>query len=419
MEKNKRIISSAAIGGALELFDFASYLFLSPIIAQIFFSKEKGYVAFLATLAAFAAGYLARPIGGILYGHFGDKIGRMRTLAWSIFLMAVPTLLIGLMPTYASIGLMAPTLLVVLRFIQGLAIGGDFPGAICFIGEHTEAQRRGAATVWLIFGINMGAAMGSAVVAGLNALLAPEAMLSYGWRIPFFIGALLAVVGVYIRRRTLETPEFQALCQAGKIQRWPLKALLLSHKREIAAGFAATALAATVTSVLSLFMSSYMLHYVGIPASTALWLNAAAISAFSVICLLLGPAIDRFNPLRVMRAGTFALLLLAYPIYALISTASLPRIVLGLALSAPILAAIMGSLPSVLLRRFPTGVRYSGIGFTYNLGFSIFGGLSPLLVAFLISTTGEKLSPAFFLMGAAALALWPLSLHRADDQKRP
>jgi len=416
---NKKIVISAAIGGGLELFDFVIYLFLSPVIASLFFPHENDSVALLATLGGFAAGYFARPLGGMIYGHFGDRIGRKRVLVFSLFLMAIPTFFISCLPTYSLVGILAPVLLILFRFGQGLAMGGDVPGAICFIGEHVNTKQRGFMTSCLLFGMNMGAVIASLLVAMLVTLLTPSDMLSWGWRIPFFIGALLAIPGFYIRKHTSETPEFQVWLQMGKIERWPIKFLFRNHLCRIVMGFSIAGLAAAMTSTLSLFMGTYLSRYIGIKPDTALWLNSTSILAYSFSCLGIGLAIDRWNALTVLRTGAIAIFILAYPIFKLVSLHQIVPIMLGLFISAPLLASLMCPVPALLIKLFPTPIRYSGIGVSYNVGFSLFAGTSPLLVAYLITSTGYKLIPAFYIMFIVLLAspaIWILHKKAASSR---
>lgn len=398
MQIKKQIVISTAIGGGLELFDFVIYLFLSPIIAALFFPHQNAGIALLATLGGFAAGYFARPLGGMIYGHFGDRLGRIPALVFSLLLMALPTFLICCLPTYSMIGIMAPILLIFLRFAQGLAMGGDVPGAICFIGEHIAAKRRGLMTCCFLFGMNMGAVIASVLVATLISSLSSADMLQWGFRIPFLIGALLAIVGFYIRQRMSETPEFKKYRDNGKLERWPLKTVLRNHLFPITLGFAIAGLAAAITSIMSLFMATYMSHYVGMNTKTALWLNSTSICAYSFCCVLIGFLIDRFTAVAVLKTGSIVIFLLAYPIYKLISSYHLILVLLGLLMSAPLLAAIMGSIPAVLIELFPTPIRYTGIGVSYNFGFSLFAGTSPMLVALLITRTGMNIMPAFYIM---------------------
>ena len=405
MHIKKHIIVSTAMGVGLELFDFVIYLFLSPIIASVFFPHKNNGIALLATLGGFAAGYLARPLGGIIYGHFGDRISRVRTLIFSLFSMAIPTFFISCLPTYSMVGVIAPILLVLFRFAQGFAMGGDIPGAICFISEHFKPQQRGFMTCCLVFGMNMGAVLAGVLIATLISLLTPSDMLSWGWRIPFAIGALLAIAGVYIRRRTSETPEFQKYLSMSKPERWPSKTLVRTHFRSISLGFAIAGLAAGITTMTSLFMATYMSHYLGIKPEIALWLNSISICAYSLSCIAIGLVIDRLNALLILEIGSVAIFVLAYPIFMLISSHHLLLVLLGLLMFAPLIGSIMGSLPTILIELFPTSIRYSGIGVCYNFGFSLFAGTTPLLVVFLISITGVKLMPAFIIMALVILAI--------------
>lgn len=401
----RKIVISAAIGGAFELFDFVIYLFLAPILAAVFFPHHNESLSFLATLGGFTAGYFARPLGGMIYGHFGDRIGRVRTLVVSLFLMAIPTFLISCLPTYSVIGIFAPILLILFRFAQGLAMGGDVPGAICFIGEHAGQQRRGFMTCCLLCGMNIGAVIASILVAMLIASLTPSSMASWGFRIPFLIGAILAIVGFYIRQHTTETLAFQQYMSMGKLERWPLKTLVRTHFNAISLGFVFAGLAAAITAIMSLFMATYMTHYMGIQPDAALWMNSISIGIYSISCLAAGFMIDRLGALFVLQMGTMGILILAYPIFMLISSHHLMLVMLGLLISAPLMGCVMGPIPSLLIELFPISIRYSGIGVAYNFGFSLFAGISPLIVTYFISTTGIVIIPAFYIICLIAIAI--------------
>lgn len=412
--RDYRTLTLAALGGALEFYDFVIYVFFASVLGQLFFPADMpDWLRLLQTFGIFAAGYLARPLGGILIAHFGDLLGRKRMFTLSIFLMAVPTLMIGLLPTYATIGLAAPLLLLLMRLLQGAAIGGEVPGAWVFVAEHVPAQRFGLAIGTLTAGLTVGILLGSLMAGAINTAYAPADVAAYAWRIPFIVGGAFGLVSVYLRRFLEETPVFKEMSARRALAReLPLKAILREHR-------AATLLAIGLTWVLSagivvviLFTPTYLQQIHEVPAALALQANSVATLTLTFGCLVFGWANDRFGTRPTMLAGFAALLVGNYGFYT-----GLPGTPASLLVSYGIVGFLVGvvtMVPIVAVRSFPAEVRFSGLSFSYNLSYAIFGGLTPIVLTLWLRS--NPMAPAHYVAGLAilgfALALVPMSAGR-------
>ena len=422
--RDYRTLALAALGGALEFYDFVIYVFLASVIGQLFFPADMpDWLRLLQTFGIFAAGYLARPLGGILIGHFGDLLGRKRMFTLSIFLMAAPTLAIGLLPTYASIGIAAPLLLLLMRILQGFAIGGEVPGAWVFVAEHVPAQRFGLGIGTLTAGLTTGILLGSLMAGAINTLFSPAEVAGYAWRIPFILGGAFGFVSVYLRRFLEETPVFKEMSARRALAReLPLRAILREHR-------AATALAIGLTWVLSagivvviLFTPTYLQQIHHIAAARALQANSLATLTLALGCLVFGWANDRFGTRLTMMVGFGALLISSYSFYsALPGTPA--TLIAGYGLTG-FFVGVVTTVPIVAVRSFPAAVRFSGLSFSYNVSYAIFGGLTPVVLTLWLRT--DRMAPAHYVGGLAMLgvllALAPMSASRCrshDTSPRP
>ena len=398
-----RTLALAALGGALEFYDFVIYVFLAPVIGRLFFPADMpDWLRLLQTFGIFSAGYLARPLGGIVIAHFGDLLGRKRMFALSIFLMAVPTLAIGLLPTYGRIGIAAPLLLLLMRILQGIAIGGEVPGAWVFIAEHVPAQRFGFGIGTLTAGLTTGILFGSLMAVAINAVYSPADVDAFAWRIPFVAGGVFGLVSVYLRRFLEETPVFQELkARRALASEVPLKAVLRDYR-------AATLLALALTWVLTggivvviLFTPAYLQQVFHVPARYALQANTFATFTFAVGCLVFGWASDRFGVRATMVVGFAGLLASSYFFYA--SMPDAPAVINRTYGLAGFFVGAVTLVPIVALKLFPAPVRFSGLSFSYNVSYAIFGGLTPIVLTLWLRTT--PLAPAYYVGGLALLGV--------------
>lgn len=398
-----RTLSLAALGGALEFYDFIIFVFFAAAISQLFFPPDMpDWLRQVQTYGIFAAGYLARPLGGIIMAHFGDLFGRKRMFMLSILLMAVPTLLIGLLPTYAVIGIWAPLLLLALRVMQGAAIGGEVPGAWVFVAEHVPQRHVGFACGTLTAGLTGGILLGSLVAMAVNRSYAPAELLAEGWRIPFIIGGVFGLVSVWLRGYLHETPVFKEM-QARKqlADELPLKTVVREHRPAIVLTMLMTWLLSAAVVVMILMTPTLVQKLFAIPASTALHANSIATLALSVGCILFGALADRFGAGRVLAIGCVGLGASSWLLYQQLGVA--PENINALYALCGFFVGVIGVVPSAAVMSFPPVVRFSGLSFSYNVAYAVFGGLTPVMVSLLLPL--DKLAPAHYVMALSVVGV--------------
>ncbi|MDO9405104.1 MAG: MFS transporter [Polaromonas sp.] len=396
-----RTLGLSALGGTLEFYDFVIYVFFATVLGGLFFPVDMpDWLRQLQTFGIFAAGYLARPLGGIIIAHFGDKLGRKKMFSLSIFLMAVPTLVIGLLPTYAAIGIAAPLLLLAMRVLQGAAIGGEMPGAWVFVAEHVPANRYGLGIGTLTAGITGGILLGSLVAIALNTIYSPAEVADFAWRIPFILGGVFGLVSVYLRRFLQETPVFQDLATRRNVAReLPVKTILREHRAAVVlVGLLTWVLSAAIVVVI-LMAPTYLQKVHQVPVTLALEANAVATLMLTLGCVLFGWASDRFGTRLAMLVGYGGLFVTTYLFYT-----SLPTSPASLIFHYGLVGLFVGSialLPVVGVRAFPAAVRFSGLSFSYNMAYAVFGGLTPLIITTWLQK--DVLAPAHYVAAVAAL----------------
>ena len=398
-----KTLSLSALGGALEFYDFIIFVFFAAVVGKLFFPAEMPeWLRQLQTFGIFAAGYLARPLGGIVMAHFGDLLGRKKMFTLSIFLMAVPTLVMGLLPTYAQIGLWAPILLLLMRVIQGAAIGGEVPGAWVFVSEHVPARNTGYACGTLTAGLTSGILLGSLVATLINTLYTPEEVADYAWRIPFLLGGVFGFFAVYLRRWLHETPVFAEM-QARKAlaEELPLRAVLRDHRGAIILSMLLTWLLSAGIVVIILMTPALLQSLYHVSPTDSLKANSLAIVLLSLGCIGAGSLADRFGAGRVFIVGSLALLASSWAFYHSLPTR--PDLLFPLYALTGLCVGIVGAVPYVMVKAFPPVVRFSGLSFSYNLAYAIFGGLTPMVVTALLKFS--PMAPAYYVACLCAVGL--------------
>ncbi|WP_421243233.1 MFS transporter [Aeromonas enteropelogenes] len=416
-----KTLSLAALGGALEFYDFIIFVFFAVVIGELFFPADiPEWLRQFQTFGIFAAGYLARPLGGIIMAHFGDLIGRKRMFTLSIIMMALPTLLIGLLPTYAALGIAAPLLLLLLRILQGAAIGGEVPGAWVFVAEHVPARRIGLACGTLTAGLTAGILLGSLVATAINRSMSPSDVSEWGWRLAFVLGGVFGIVAMYLRRWLHETPVFAEM-QANKslAEELPLKTVLREHKGSVVVSMLLTWLLSAGIVVVILMTPTYLQKVYGITPAEALTANSLTIVALTLGCIAYGRLIDSLGSGLTFMLGS---LLLAGSTYAFYHglVAGMAQLV-PLYMLAGFAVGIVGAVPYVMVNAFPAVVRFSGLSFSYNVAYAIFGGLTPMLVTLWMKS--DVLAPSHYVMSLSALGfiigLWLWVQQRNQHQTLP
>ena len=398
-----KTLSLSALGGALEFYDFIIFVFFAAVVGKLFFPADMPeWLRQLQTFGIFAAGYLARPLGGIVMAHFGDLLGRKKMFTLSIFMMAVPTLLMGLLPTYAQIGIWAPLALLLLRVIQGAAIGGEVPGAWVFVAEHVPERRIGLACGTLTSGLTIGILLGSLVATAINRLYSPEELLAYAWRVPFLLGGVFGLLAVYLRRWLHETPVFAELqLRKALADELPLKTVLREHRSAVILSMLLTWLLSAGVVVLILMTPSVLQTAYGFAPTQTLQANSLAIVFLSCGCIFAGMLADRFGAGRILIVGSLLLAALTWTFYS--SLKAHPDWLLPLYALTGLGVGMIGVVPYVLVNAFPPAVRFSGLSFSYNLAYAIFGGLTPMTVAFLLKYSA--MGPAYYVIALCGLGL--------------
>jgi len=393
----RRGVIAGVVGNVLEWYDFALFGFFAHQIGTHFFPASDPTASLLAAFGTFAAGFFMRPVGGALFGWVGDRYGRKQALIWSVLAMAFPSFAIGVLPSAATIGFAAPALLLVFRLLQGLAVGGEYMASAVFLVEGSPPGRRGWMGSWGPLGASAGTLLGSAAGAIVNASMSPEAVLAYGWRIPFILGLGVGLGGLAIRRHYLERVPHQAPAKS------PLKEAFTDHWRTMLHLVALIAGISVGFYTTFVYAPTWLTQEIGVPARTALWINTLAMGLSLLVIPAAGLASDRFGrrPVLLVATGLFALL--AYPLMALMARGETGGIFLGQLGLAVMVAANGGAMPVTMAELAPWRVRCTVMSVAYNIGMALLGGTTPLVAEWLVARTGVRLAPAWYLATAAAI----------------
>ncbi|ODN41325.1 MFS transporter [Piscirickettsia litoralis] len=403
-----KIITLSSFGSALELYDFVIFAVFAKSIGETFFPHKNHSVELISAFALFAVGYLIRPIGGIVFSHFGDRIGRKKNFTTSIFLMAISTLLMSFVPSYQSIGMLAPLAFIFLRITQGFAIGGEIPGAITFVSEHIK-QRAGLACGAIFLFNNVGIVFASVAHSIVKIGLTPTETANYGWRIAFVIGGLLAIISYLLRSRLEETPDFSHAKES--IHKVPIYQLLRNHFPSVIAGILITSLGATIVSVLYLYMVSYLDTINNYSVQHSETLTFIGLISFSLSVFIIGAISDYTGRKKLIFTGALIFILFSLSFFKTI-VEHRDNLAAWFILWGIISGLITGCYPCLLIELFPTNVRYSGVSFCFNIGFAVFGGLSPLIASLLIHLSGRLSSPAWVLITTSVFSVFGLTIIR-------
>ncbi|MEA9844349.1 glycine betaine/L-proline transporter ProP [Xanthomonas campestris] len=406
----RKAVGAAALGNAMEWFDFGVYGYLAVTLGQVFFPSSSPTAQLIATFATFTVAFLVRPIGGMVFGPLGDRYGRQKVLAATMILMALGTFSIGLIPSYARIGLWAPALLLLARLLQGFSTGGEYGGAATFIAEYATDRNRGLMGSWLEFGTLGGYIAGAATVTALHMALSQAQMLNWGWRVPFLVAGPLGLLGLYMRMKLEETPAFRAYTEQSEQREREtagqgLMTLLRLHWPQLLKCVGLVLVFNVTDYMLLTYMPSYLSVTMGYAESKGLLLIILVMLVMMPLNVVGGMFSDKLGRRPMIIGACAALFALAIPCLLLIGSGSDVLIFTGLMLLGLALVCFTSSMPSTLPALFYTPVRYSALSIAFNVSVSLFGGTTPLVTAWLVERTGDPLVPAYYLMGAAAIGL--------------
>lgn len=403
----KKAVVATALGNAMEWFDFGIYSYLAVTIGKVFFSGAPGPLQIVFSFATFAVAFLVRPFGGMFFGMLGNKYGRKKVLTITLSLMSLATLSMGLIPSYATIGNLAPVLLLLARLVQGFSTGGEYSGAMTFIVESSPDKKRGFLSSGLEVGTLVGYIAGSAIVTVLSYWLGQDKMLDWGWRIPFFIAAPIGLIGLYLRNHLEETPVFEAMNEETpkENEKGLIKKVLVFHWPQMLKGVVLVLFFNVVDYMLLSYMPTYLNVVLGYGETKGLLLILIVMFIMIPIVLLMGYFSDRIGNKRLILGGLIGLILLSIPSLKMIGSGSNLMVFLGLMILAILLATFEATMPSMLPSLFFTQVRYVALAITFNISVSLFGGTTPLVTAWLIKVTGNQMVPAYYLMAACLIGI--------------
>jgi MHS family proline/betaine transporter-like MFS transporter len=407
-----RTVAAGVIGNVLEWYDFGLFGFFAPVISQLFFPHEDDIASLLQTFGIFALGYFMRPVGGFIFGHIGDRIGRKKALELSVLLMALPTTCIGLLPTYHAsgaypgIGLWAALLLTLIRVLQGISVGGEYIGSIAFLGEHASAARRGFLGSWTNVSAGLGMLIGSGVAALTIGVLPEGDLNSWGWRVPFLFGILVGGVGLWLRHGIEESPRFQEAQQSGDVAASPVSEALRRDFRGIAEVFGVSILGSVGFYMPFVWLSTWLseINKPELDHAHALGANTLALAFALCLTPLAGALSDRIGRRPVLLFGAIAFALFSYPLFLWLQQGTFFTALTGQLVFAVFMALMSGAAPATFVEQFPTRTRYSGIAVGYNAAQALFGGTSPAVATWLCEVTGDVRAPAIYLVGVAVVS---------------
>jgi MHS family proline/betaine transporter-like MFS transporter len=407
----KRTITAGIIGNVLEWYDFGVYGFFASIIAVQFFPSDNPSVSLIAAFGAFAAGFLMRPVGGAIFGHIGDRYGRARAMQLSVMCMAVPTFLIGLLPTYETIGVAAAILMVLLRMIQGVAVGGEYTSSIVFLAESAPAGRRAFFTSWSMFGATGGTLLGSAVGALLSNSMDAEALTNWGWRVAFLAGISVSLVGFFIRRGLAEQPVIEH-------QKPPLLEAFKSHGKAIFRVVGLNVVNAVTFYLIFVYVVTWLVKNVHETRSEALAINTVSMVLLLALLPLFAKLSDAWGRKKLILIGTGGIAVLAFPLLKLMHHHDAGLILAGQMGFVVLVACYAASLPAIMTEMFPQKIRVTAVSVSYNITFALLGGTSPIVAVWLIERTHDDLAFAWYIVLAAVISFL-FALGVTDRRNEP
>ncbi len=413
----RRVVAASFIGNFVEWFDYAAYGYLAATISTVFFPDTDRTTALLATFVVFAVSFFVRPIGGFVWGHIGDKVGRRNALSLSIVIMSVATFCIALLPTYRAVGLLAPLLLLLVRIVQGFSASGEYAGASAFLVEYAPPGRRGLYASVVPASTASGLLLGSLLAALLSGILSDGQMHSWGWRLPFLLAAPMGLIGRYIRLRLEDTPAFRAL-EDQEVAPTPAKQMLRANRRPLVLAMGATVLNAVAFYMLLSYMPTYLSEELHFGATESFLTTTVSLAAYIACIFFTGLASDRFGRKKMLITASVLFTVCTVPAFMLLDGAGLLTVIVIQVLLGGMLSLNDGTLPSFLAEQFPTRVRYSGFAISFNMANALFGGTAAFVATLLISWTGSSLSPAWYLAVAALVSLWAV-LSSKETSREP
>ncbi len=415
----RKVTLAASVGSAIEYFELVIYGAMAPYLAHVFFPAENPTAALLSTFVVFAIAFFARPLGGLIWGPMGDRLGRKKTLVAIIVLMSLSTAAIGLLPGFDTIGIFAPILLVLLRLFQGISAGGEMPGAATLVGEYAPNSRRGLQTSFLHWGVTAGQTTALIVAALLAVAISPTQMQEWGWRVPFLLAIPLGAIALYIRAKVDESPVFAKLSQMESRDDRPLRTLLTTARGWKMIGRAALFLlpASVPPYMLVTFMPAFLRNNIGFGSWESLMTVLAGVIVTMIVVPLAGGLSDRVGRRKMLVLLCVGELVIAFPTFLLLTSQNATLAVLGVLFMGVMNGAAIGSQSAPILESFPTSIRYSGYALTLGLTTALLAGPTPYVATWMVSATGSNMAPVWLIIGCAIPSLFAVYFIRETARK--
>jgi MHS family proline/betaine transporter-like MFS transporter len=411
LRARRRAILSCAVGNFVELFDFVIFGLFAVQLGANFFPAGDPIVSLLSAFATYGVGFVMRPVGAIVIGAYGDRHGRKAALIVTVGFMAGATALTGLIPSYGVIGVWAPVLLVLCRLVQGFSTGGEWGGAAAFLVEYAPAGKRGFIGSMQQFSVGLALIAATLSAAVLNSTMTKQAMIDWGWRLPFIFGFVLAPVGLYLRTRVLETPAFDRTVSQHQVSASPVRDSFTIYLRPVMAAFGVAIVGTVGNYIFNIFMPSFAVGELRLSPGTAYYSTAFSAVVLTVLTPIMGILSDKVGRKPVMLTSALGYVVLGYPLFLLpVTLHSATGLVIAQSISGVLLAMYAGPLCAILSELFPTRVRYTALSIGYSLAVTIFGGFAPFIATFLIRVTGSAVSPSMYVVFGAVISAASLIL---------
>ncbi len=413
-----RTVVTSMMGNLFEFYDFILFAYFAPVLGKLFFPSADETTEIIKAFGVFAVGFIVRPLGGIVFGHIGDKAGRKQALVLAIMLMAIPTAVIGLLPTYEEIGISASILLIIMRMLQGFSMGGNYGGSITFTTEHSDPKHRGLIGSFAITSCLAGILLGSATATLFSYALSEHELTTWGWRVPFLLGIFICFIGYYLRLKIPESPEYREIQESGKACQRPVTQVFTRHGKTLTIVVLATMLHDLSFYMLFAYMPTFMTKQLHLAEDVAFTINTINLFLVCVFTVLGAWLSDKVGRKPVMAAAALIFILGTIPLFALITnTSSMMTIFWAQFIFAVAAGGYFGPTAAMMVEAFPTVIRFSAIAITTNISAPLFGGTAPVFITYLINKMGSNMMPAFYLTGAAVISLIALKfVHMYQEE---
>ena len=403
---SKRIIFSTFLGNAIGWYDYLLYVYFVQVISRVFFPMEDDFSSLVLTLLVFAIGFLARPLGGYIFGLIGDVIGRKTALISSILLMIISTALIGILPNFQQIGLLSPALLIIIRLLQGMALGGEYSSCTTYLVESAPANKKGFFGSFSSMSLALGVLVSSITVLGIELTFTPEEIFHYAWRIPFLISIIYGMVGFYIRTKLKESEEFKEVKKSGHYTTTPFKDIMLKHKKNLFCTFAIFMGLTIPFYVIVVFSRTIMINN-GFEPKIATLLNCFLVLVYMICVPFAGIMADKLGERKILMAGSLGLALFAFPFFYFIKSGDLKSVIFACTIGGLLIGLYQAAVPTFCARCFPIEVRASGVSLSYNLPAIIFGGTAPMIVTYIMKlSSGDAMPVGFYVAFGCIVAFF-------------